>query len=110
MEKFLKSGKYSVTVPIYKPIYKGKSNTLDCRKHRGIRLLEREMKLFEKVLEQKLRKLIKVNDKQFEFCSGRSTIGAIFIMQKIQKKFSEKKKKLFHTFADLEKAFIKVME
>ena len=44
------------------------------------------MKLFEKVLEEKIRKLVKVDNRQFEFCSGRSTIDAIFIMRQMQEK------------------------
>ena len=42
--------------------YKGKGDALECGKYRGIRLLEQGMKLFEKVLEERLmRKLIKVD-------------------------------------------------
>ncbi len=43
------------------PIYKGKGDTLECGKYRGVQLLEHGMKLFEKVLEERLRKLIKVD-------------------------------------------------
>ena len=62
------------------PIYRGNGDALECGKYRGTRLLEHIMKLCEKVLEERLRKLTKVDDKQFGFCSGRSTIDAIFIM------------------------------
>ena len=62
------------------------------------------MKLFEKVLEERLRKLIKVDCRQFGFNPGRSTTDAIFVMRQLQEKFSEKKK-LYHVFVDLEKAF-----
>ncbi len=41
----------SITIPIYK----GKGDAVECRKYRGIRLLEHGMKLFEKVLEERLR-------------------------------------------------------
>ena len=43
------------------PIYKGKGDALECGKYRGIRLLEHGMKLFEKVLEKRLRELIEVD-------------------------------------------------
>ena len=65
------------------------------------------MKLFEKVLEERLRKLIKVDCRQFGFNPGRSTTDAIFVMRQLQEKFSEKKK-LYHVFVDLEKAFDRV--
>ena len=70
--------------------------------------MEHGIKLFEKVLKERLRKLIKVDDRQFGFCPGRSTIDAIFIMRQIQEKFTEKKRKLYHVFVDLEKAFDRV--
>ena len=63
------------------------------------------MELFEKVLEERFRKLIKVDGQQFGFCPGRSTTNAVFIMRKLQEKFSENKKKLYHVFVDLEEAF-----
>ena len=49
------------------PIYKGKGDAIECGKYRGIRLLEHAMKLFEKVLEERLKKLIKVDSLQFGF-------------------------------------------
>ena len=63
--KIPEESKNSVTVPIYKR----KGDALDCGKYKGIRLLEHVMKLFEKVLKEIQRKLIKVDDRQFGFCS-----------------------------------------
>ena len=51
------------------------------------------MKLFEKLLGDRLRKLIKVDGRQFGFCPKRSTSNAIF----------ERKKKLYHVFVNLER-------
>ena len=65
------------------------------------------MKLFEKVLEERLRKLIKVDGQQFGFCPGRSTTDTIF-MRQLQEKFNEIKKKLYHIFVDLQKALDQV--
>ena len=77
---------------------KGKGDALECGKYRGVRLLDIGVKLFEKVLEERLRKLIKVDGRQFGYCPGRSTTDAIFIMKQLQEKFSEKKKKLYLVF------------
>ncbi len=43
------------------PIYKGKGNPVECSNYRGIRLLEHGMKLYERVLEKRLRKLIHID-------------------------------------------------
>ena len=39
---------------------------------------------------------------------NKSTTEAIFIVRQIQEKYGEKKRKLFHVFVDLEKAFDRV--
>ena len=61
------------------------------------------MILFETVLEDRLKKLIKVDSRQFRSCLARSTTDAIFM-----RRFQEKKKKLYHVFVDLENPFDRV--
>ena len=56
---------------------------------------------------ERLRKLIKVDGRQFGFPPERLTTDAIF-MRQLQEKFSEKKKKLYDVFVDLEGAFNQV--
>ena len=98
------SWKNSTTIALYK----GKGDALDCSKHRGLRLLEHGFKIYEKVLEGKLRELTSIGENQFGFIAEKSTIGAIFIVRQLQEKYLEKKKKLYHVFVDLEKAFDKI--
>ena len=62
-----KEWKNNVTVPIYK----GKGDALESVKYRGVRLLEHVIKLFEKVLEESLRKLIKMDGRHFVFTQER---------------------------------------
>jgi len=49
-----------------------------------------------------------VTNYQFGFCQGRSTAGAIFILRMLQEKYSQKNKKFYHVFVDLEKTFDRV--
>ena len=82
------------------PIYKQKRDTLECGNVRGITLLEHGMKIFEKILERILRKLITVNNNmQSGFSSGKGTTYAVFIIQQLQRKHLEVHKDLFFTFA-----------
>ena len=90
------------------PIYKGKGDALSCGKYRGVRLLEHGMKLWEKILEERLRRIVNIDECQFGFQEGKSTTDAIFIVRQIQEKYAEKKKELYHVFVDLEKAFDRV--
>ena len=96
--------KDSVTIPLYK----GKGDPLQCGKYRGLRLLEHSMKVWEKILDRRLKTVVNVSSNQFGFSAGRSTTDAIFILRQMQQKYVEKKKKLYHVFVDLEKAFDRV--
>lgn len=90
------------------PIFKQKGDPLACGNFRGIKLLEHPMKIFERILDQKLRKIVTINDMQFGFRQGRGTIDAVFIVTQLQEKYMEKKKDLYFTFVDLEKAYDRV--
>ena len=49
-------------------------------KYRGLRLLEHGIKIWEKVLYERLKHVTKVDENQFGFMAGKSTTGAIFII------------------------------
>ena len=90
------------------PLFKGKGDALQCDKYRGLRLLEHGMKLWERILLDRLKLHVKVDAMQCGFTSGKSTTDAIFALRQLQEKYSHKKKRLYHIFVDLEKAFDKV--
>ena len=90
------------------PIYKGKGDPMQCGSYRAVKLLEHGMKVFERVLEKRLRSKVNINEAQFGFMPGRGTTDAIFIVRQLQEKFLAKKKDLFYAFIDLEKAFDRV--
>ncbi len=81
-----------------------------CGKYRGVRLLEHGMKLWEKILERRLRDtcIVRIEDIQFGFQQDRSTTDAvIFMIGQLQERYNEKKK-IYHVFVDLEKAFDRI--
>ena len=90
------------------PIYKGKGDVTNYRAYRGVKLLEYGMKIIERVLEKWIRALVVVDDMQFAFMPGRGTTDALFIVRRMQKKYSKKDKKLYISFMDLEKAFDRI--
>ena len=55
--------KTSVVVPICKE----KGDVIDCGAYRGVKLLEHAMRIVERVLEKRIRELVKVDDMQFGF-------------------------------------------
>ena len=70
----------------------GEGDPLQCSKYRGLRVLEHGMELWEKILEGRLKEVVKISDNQFSFSAGKSTTEAIFILRHIQQKYSENKK------------------
>ena len=85
--------------------YKGTGDPLQCGRYRGVRLLEHGMKLCWKILEGRLRAVIKMSENQFSFSAGKSTTDAIFTLRRIQVKYTLKKEKFYHISIDLKKAF-----
>ena len=64
------------------------------------------MKMFEKILERRFRKLITVYNMQFGFSPGKGTTDAVLIIQQLQEKHREVHKDLFFTFVDLKKKIV----
>jgi len=90
------------------PVYKGKGDTMQCSSYRAIKLLEHAMKVFERVLDARIREQVKLDDMQFGFTPGKGTTDAIFIVRQMIERFKEKGKKLNLAFVDLEKAYDRV--
>lgn len=90
------------------PIYKHKGDVQQCNNYRGIKLMSHTMKLWERVIEHRLRGITKVSENQFGFMPGRSTMEAIHLLRRLMEKYREKKKDLHMAFIDLEKAYDRV--
>ena len=96
--------KKSTTVPIWK----GKGDTLTCNNYRPIRLLSHTLKIFERVLDARIRECVEITPNQTGFRPGCGTTDAIFALRILAEKHREKKLPLHIAFVDLEKAFDRV--
>ena len=63
------------------------------------------MKLWERVIDQRLRDIVSISDGQFGFKSGVGTTDAIFVIRTLCEKYREGNKPLDMVFVDLEKAY-----
>ena len=61
------------------PIFKGKGDIRNCSCYRAVKLLEHGMKVVERVLLKRLRRIVSVDKMQFGFMPERGTIDAVFI-------------------------------
>ena len=71
-------------------------------------MLEHALKVLERVIEARVRGIVKIDNMQFGFMPERGTMDAIFIVRQLQEKFLGKNKDLWMAFVDLEKAFDRV--
>ncbi len=87
----------SVTVPIWK----GKGHVSECTNYRPIRLLCHTMKIYEKILDGRLRSITRTTPNQCGFAKGCGTIDAIHAARLLVEKYREKNKKVHMAFAGL---------
>ena len=50
------------------------------------------MKILERVIEARVKKIVKIDDMQFGFMAGKGTTDAIFIFRQLQEKYLGKGK------------------
>ena len=87
------------------PIFKHKGDAKECSNYRGIKLTPHTMKLYERLVNTRLRELVPISQEQFGFMPERSTTDAIFIARQLMEKYREKRRPCYLAFLDLEKAF-----
>ena len=85
------------------PLYKGKGDAQECKNYRGIKLLSHTMKVWERVMEGRLRRETGVSGGQFGFTPGKSTTERIFMLRQMIEKFQRGDKENAFNFCGLRK-------
>ncbi|XP_060171841.1 uncharacterized protein LOC132603008 [Lycium barbarum] len=65
------------------PLYKNKGDIQSCNNYRGIKLLSHTMKVWERVVEMRVRRGVSISENQFGFMPERSTTEAIHLVRRL---------------------------
>ncbi|KAK3540053.1 hypothetical protein QTP70_023811 [Hemibagrus guttatus] len=93
---------------VFVPIFKNKGDVQSCSNYRGIKLMSHTMKLWERVVEARLRKVVEICEQQYGFMPRKSTTDAIFALRILMEKYRDGQRELHCVFIDLEKAYDRV--
>ncbi|KAK3545874.1 hypothetical protein QTP70_016449 [Hemibagrus guttatus] len=103
-EKMPEEWRRSVLVPIFK----NKGDVQSCSNYRGIKLMSYTMKVWERVVEARLRKVVEICEQQYGFMPRKSTTDAIFALRILRERYRDGQRELHCVFVDLEKAYDRV--
>nr|XP_027223650.1 uncharacterized protein LOC113815833 [Penaeus vannamei] len=100
-EKMPEKWRKSVLVPIFK----NKGDVQSGSSYRGKKLISYAMKTWERVVEARLGREVRISEEQYGFVPGRGTTDAIFALRMLMEKSREGQKELHCVFVDLEKVY-----
>ncbi|KAK3518092.1 hypothetical protein QTP70_033311 [Hemibagrus guttatus] len=103
-EKMLEEWRRSVLLLIFK----NKGDVQSGSNYRGIKLMSHTMKLWERVVEARLRKVVEICEQQYGFMPRKSTTDAIFALRILIEKYRDGQRELYCVFVDLEKVYDRV--
>jgi hypothetical protein len=70
-------------------IFKNKGDVQSCTNYQRIKLMSHTMKLWERIIEHRLRGVTNGTENQFGFMSGRSTMEVIFLIRQLMERCRE---------------------
>ena len=85
--------------------YKNKDDVQVCGHYRRIKILSHTMKLWERVIEWRIKKETVIRENQFGFIPGRSTTEAIHVLRRLIQKYRDRKNNFHLVFINLEKVY-----
>ena len=65
---------------VFIPIYNNKGDAQCCGNYRGIKLMSHTMKVWERIIEARLRDRVKISKQQYQFMPGKGTMFALDAM------------------------------
>ena len=90
------------------PIYKNKRDQQCCGNYREIKLMSHTVKVWERIIEARLRDRVEISKQQYRFMLGNGTTDAMFALRILMEKYREGQRELQCVFVGLGKAYDRV--
>ena len=90
------------------PIYKNKGEAQCCKSCRGIKLISHKMKIWERIMEARLKDRVEISKQQYGFMPEKGITDAIFALRMLMEKYRKGQRELHCVFVDPEKAYDRV--
>ena len=89
------------------PIYKNKGDAQWCGNYREIKLMSHTIKIWERIIEARLRDRVEISKQQYGFMPGKGTTDAMFALRNVNGKVQGRSKRatVHCVFVNLEKAY-----
>ena len=68
------------------PIFKNKGDAQSCTNYRGIKLINHSLKIWERVIEARLRRMVTISEQQYGFMPSKLTTDAMFALKNANRK------------------------
>ena len=89
-------------------IYKNKGDAQCCGNYREIKLMSDTIKVWERIIEARLRDIVEISKQQYGFMPGKETTDAMFALRMLMEKYREGQRELHCVFVDLKKAYDRI--
>ena len=89
-------------------IYTNKGDAQCYGNYRGKKLMSHTMKVWERIIEARLRDSVEISKQQYGFMPRKRTTDAMFALRMLMEKYREGQRELHCVFVDLEKAYDRV--
>ena len=90
------------------PIYKNKGDAQSYGNYRRIKVMSHTLKVWERIIEARLRDRVEISKQQYGFMPGKGTTDAMFALRILMEKYREGQRQLHCVFVNLEKAYDRV--
>ena len=62
-------------------------NAQCCESYRGIKLISHTMKIWERIIEARLRDRVEISKQQYQFMPGKETTNAVFALRMLMERY-----------------------